>query len=958
MDVNGSNFHMLLGERDWLPLLVKQHASQQAEHIWWDRTRQQLSLAPEILEVPASADELEFTTEQRRGAAYDHYGNVYWIGPQNNRVMYRPAATPAVESLFWSVDQLNTVAEIETRSGAFQPSREATEIAVPQLRGLTVTAHEYLVIGSLQPAGLLIFDLHAGGPPFWKQWPEEVEFAPFDLSPAADGGLWILDRQTTTPHQFWRLDRYFEVMPCSGSSIVLPGSDGNRFVPVDGEYEPRSGRQFPIGIPLLFASPLIDIDPYAIEALADGSVLILATGEASQASVIYHFIDGNLNTDIELNEEIVGDLLSVNQLRIHDMYFIQDISTDSHRLQGTLYLIALNGKQAFKLLLRVVGSDIELSMESTFLPLRDYAGKGIIGTGIEAYYDFKNFWLPLAEQPRRRYKTLTLDGSVPCFPGLVFDGREPELVWHRLVLDACIPNGTAIEVETRVANERELLADSPWTREPKLYLRAEGSELPYHEPFGPQLELKPGMGSWELLFQQAQGRYLELRLNLHGSGRSSPRIQALRAYYPRFSYLNEYLPAVFRENRHSSSFIDRFLANVEGLYTVLEGRIELAEVLLDSRTAPPEYLEWLAGWLGAMMDPSWSDTRRRLFLDHAELLFRWRGTQIGMRAAIRLTIDPCADESIFDELLEGRSHNLGTMGGRSVRITENFLTRSNPGVVIGDPTTPKTLEFNLKSEPWSPLQGALPLQRSFQAFVCKLYGANGDKDAVLQEVNNQWGREYVSIEAIRLPATLPANEVMARDWKLFLRDVIGFTYATVELADKLAYQHFLVRRYQQIARLNQAYQLAEPNSYQNFEEIELPEYVSDSGTPLFDWIEFVSLALPIKRNAHRFSVLVPTELNESYQERLQNLAQVEEVVAREKPAHTDFEVKLYWALFQVGSARLGLDTSLGEGSRYVALVLGSNYLGQSYLSESHPWGVAGRRVIGRDRISINRSMRE
>ena len=42
------------------------------------------------------------------------------------------------------------------------------------------------------------------------------------------------------------------------------------------------------------------------------------------------------------------------------------------------------------------------------------------------------------------------------------------------------------------------------------------------------------------------------------------------------------------------------------------------------------------------------------------------------------------------------------------------------------------------------------------------------------------------------------------------------------------------------------------------------------------------------------------------------------IVDIEKPAHTDFEVKPYWALFQVGTARLWFDTVIGEGSRYTA----------------------------------------
>jgi hypothetical protein len=31
-------------------------------------------------------------------------------------------------------------------------------------------------------------------------------------------------------------------------------------------------------------------------------------------------------------------------------------------------------------------------------------------------------------------------------------------------------------------------------------------------------------------------------------------------------------------------------------------------------------------------------------------------------------------------------------------------------------------------------------------------------------------------------------------------------------------------------------------------------------------------------------------------------------------------------------------------------VLGANFLGQSYLAESHPWNIADRSVVGRERL--------
>jgi hypothetical protein len=104
------------------------------------------------------------------------------------------------------------------------------------------------------------------------------------------------------------------------------------------------------------------------------------------------------------------------------------------------------------------------------------------------------------------------------------------------------------------------------------------------------------------------------------------------------------------------------------------------------------------------------------------------------------------------------------------------------------------------------------------------------------------------------------------------------------------------------------------------------------------------------QNAHRFTVLIPTNPAEDRSVWLRRLAQADQVVRQERPAHADFEVTPYWALFQVGSARLGLDTAIGEGSRFVSVVLGATALSAGALQGGHPWDVQDRRIVGRDSI--------
>jgi hypothetical protein len=122
------------------------------------------------------------------------------------------------------------------------------------------------------------------------------------------------------------------------------------------------------------------------------------------------------------------------------------------------------------------------------------------------------------------------------------------------------------------------------------------------------------------------------------------------------------------------------------------------------------------------------------------------------------------------------------------------------------------------------------------------------------------------------------------------------------------------------------------------------------GARLADWLQFVSFVVPLLREAHRFTVLVPTEPGTGVEEVNRRLKLVERIVEMERPAHTTFEIRQYWALFRIGEARLGYDTLLDQGARFVALVLGENHLAESYLASSHPFDIADRTVAGRDRI--------
>src|SRR5262249_47422292 len=87
---------------------------------------------------------------------------------------------------------------------------------------------------------------------------------------------------------------------------------------------------------------------------------------------------------------------------------------------------------------------------------------------------------------------------------------------------------------------------------------------------------------------------------------------------------------------------------------------------------------------------------------------------------------------------------------------------------------------------------------------------------------------------------------------------------------------------------------------------------------------------------HCFSVLVPDQLSPAEE------AMVQRIVELEKPAHTFFDVGRYYDAFRIGETRLGLDTLLGQSSRFVPMVLDRNYLSEGYLAAAPPMDASDR----------------
>ncbi|MBY0460673.1 MAG: hypothetical protein K2V38_25425, partial [Gemmataceae bacterium] len=178
MDANRTRFHALWGHAgDWDAALAAPGASGDVKAA--DGVLRLKDTTPEFGYLRQS----RLTPDARRGAARDRFGNWYWIDPDRRRVLVQSSGSRAV-GVFWP-------APAPARGGPFTPTNAPGQPG--KLAGLTVTRRHALVVGALEPAGLLVFNLISGGPPRRVAPPAGTPFAPFDLAPLGDGFV-LLDR--------------------------------------------------------------------------------------------------------------------------------------------------------------------------------------------------------------------------------------------------------------------------------------------------------------------------------------------------------------------------------------------------------------------------------------------------------------------------------------------------------------------------------------------------------------------------------------------------------------------------------------------------------------------------------------------------------------------------------------------------------------------------------------------
>jgi phage tail-like protein len=108
-------------------------------------------------------------------------------------------------------------------------------------------------------------------------------------------------------------------------------------------------------------------------------------------------------------------------------------------------------------------------------------------------------------------------------------------------------------------------------------------------------------------------------------------VDGLRSPHP----LGSTLPPIYLED----SLTQRITAGLDEVLAPVLNVLDNLDAYLDPALAPSDFYEWLAGWVGVVLDESWSPDRQRALIRQAAKLYALRGTARGLAAHVALFVE-------------------------------------------------------------------------------------------------------------------------------------------------------------------------------------------------------------------------------------------------------------------------------------------------------------------------------
>lgn len=227
--------------------------------------------------------------------------------------------------------------------------------------------------------------------------------------------------------------------------------------------------------------------------------------------------------------------------------------------------------------------------------------------------------------------------------------------WLRAELDLTLPPGAVLEArvagtdDERVADQaRRIAEDRSYSTQRRQ--QAIGALLEEHvvrtlRIAGPTVPARPVA----IPLFESHHRWLWLHLQIvTPPGATPPTVRLLRVLYPDLS-LADRLPAMFRgEIDDPGFFLRRLVGVLETTTQQLDARIGTLGNNLLPRSAPGEWLDFLAGWLDLPWDDALPEAAKRAVLEKAGPILANRGTREGLRALLQALLGDAGSVTVRD----------------------------------------------------------------------------------------------------------------------------------------------------------------------------------------------------------------------------------------------------------------------------------------------------------------------
>lgn len=211
-----------------------------------------------------------------------------------------------------------------------------------------------------------------------------------------------------------------------------------------------------------------------------------------------------------------------------------------------------------------------------------------------------------------------------------FDSGSEDTVWHRIVIDAFIPDEANINISYVISDNKDfgninkLISDKNSVKDNIIELNS-NENINWNK-------LLPNPTN--ALIESA-GRYIWLKIELITRSTALPVLKTIQLYYPSISYLR-YLPAVYSKDKQSRDFLVRFLSLFEKFFSEMENRIDHIERYFDINIVDEEFCKWLSTWVAIPNSLQWPHDLLKELIKKAPELYKFGGTVKGLKEIIKL----------------------------------------------------------------------------------------------------------------------------------------------------------------------------------------------------------------------------------------------------------------------------------------------------------------------------------